>query len=110
VKIAGTLVRRTFAGPPNYESVRHGDAPETYWLVQLSEPACIIGDSTERDLNQAHANIREIQLVVDKDVYQSKKRLVGQKVLATGTLFGAISGHHHTPVLLTLRSLSRSSQ
>jgi hypothetical protein len=40
------------------------------------------------------------------DAYAAYKELVGKRVVASGTLFGAITGHHHTPVLLTVRTLS----
>ncbi len=29
VTLSGTLVRKTFPGPPNYESVKKGDKPES---------------------------------------------------------------------------------
>jgi hypothetical protein len=106
VKIAGTLGRKTVPGPPNYESVRNGDRPETYWFVQLSRPVCVGEDEKEPDLNPAKNDVGSIQLVLAPDAYAAYKELVGKRVVASGTLFGAITGHHHTPVLLTVRTLS----
>jgi hypothetical protein len=106
VKIAGSLERKTVPGPPNYESVRNGDKPETYWFVKLSEPICVAEDEKEPDLNPAKKGVGRIQLVLSPDAYAAYKELVGKRVVVSGTLFGAITGHHHTPVLLTVLTLS----
>jgi Domain of unknown function (DUF4431) len=106
VKVAGTLGRKTVPGPPNYESVSNGDRPETYWFVQLSRPVCVGEDEKEPDLYPAKKDVGSIQLVLTPDAYAACKELVGKRVVASGTLFGAITGHHHTPVLLTVRTLS----
>lgn len=108
VTLSGTLVRKTFPGPPNYESIRKGGRPETSWFLDLSESLCVNESATEPDLNPKQIGVREIQLVVKPDQYQQHKGLVGRKVLATGTLFGEHTGHHRTPVLLTLRTLDEA--
>ncbi len=105
VKLEGTLVRKTFPGPPNYASVRKGDRPETYWLLNLGRPVCVDPDPRNADLNGPQENVSVVQLVVDPKVYRTHARLIGKRVIATGTLFGAITGHHHTPVLLTVATL-----
>ncbi len=105
VTLSGTLVRKTFPGPPNYESVKKGDRPETSWLLDLPESVCVNEDKTDPDLNPKQSGIHEIQLVLQTEQYQQHKGMVGRKVLATGTLFGKHTGHHHTPVLLTIRKL-----
>jgi len=105
VTLSGTLVRKTFPGPPNYESVKKGDIPETSWFLDLPESVCVNESKTEPELNPQQNDIREIQLVVKPQQYQQHKGIVGKKVLATGTLFGEHTGHHHTPVLLTVRTL-----
>ena len=106
VNIAGSLERKTVPGPPNYESVRSGDRRETYWFVKLSRPVCVGEDEKEPDLNPAKKGVGSIQLVLSRDGYAAYKELVGKRVMVSGTLFGAITGHHHTPVLLTVRTLS----
>lgn len=106
VTLSGTLVRKTFPGPPNYESVKTGDKPETSWFLDLPERVCVNEDKSEPDLNPKQSGIHEIQLVIQPEQYQQHKGMVGRKVLATGTLFGEHTGHHHTPVLLTVRTLN----
>jgi hypothetical protein len=110
VTLSGTLVRKTFPGPPNYESVKKGDRPETSWFLDLPESVCVNESKTEPDLNPKQSGIHEIQLVLKPEQYQQHKGMVGMKVLATGTLFGEHTGHHHTPVLLTVRTLDEPSK
>ena len=64
VKIAGTLGRKTVPGPPNYENIRNGDRPETYWFVKLSRPVCVGEDEKGPALNPAKKNVGSIQLVL----------------------------------------------
>ena len=40
----GTLSYSIFAGPPNYEDVRKGDAPEATYLLKLDASICATGD------------------------------------------------------------------
>jgi hypothetical protein len=107
VKLTGTLIRRTFPGPPNYESVRKGDRAETSWFLELPRPVCVDEDKTD-NLSPAQNNVGRIQLVVSQEDYTRYHGLVGKRVVATGTLFGEHTGHHHTPVLLTVKALARA--
>jgi hypothetical protein len=54
------------------------------------------------DVDVAKTGVRRIQLVLDQQGYDSLRRFLGKKVTLRGTLFGAITGHHHTPVLLSV--------
>lgn len=101
-------MRKTYPGPPNYASVAHGDRPETYWFLSLSAPVCVDEDKLDPLLNPAQENIRTVQLVLDPEMYKKYKTLVGKQTVATGTLFGEHTGHHHTPVLLTVSSLAET--
>ncbi|MBZ5547108.1 MAG: DUF4431 domain-containing protein [Acidobacteriia bacterium] len=107
VALHGTLVRKTFAGPPNYRDIRKGDKAETYWLLNLDSPICLNEDKAEPDLNPAQKNVRRVQLVLDQEAYEHFKAMLGKRVVATGSLFGAHTGHHHTPVLLRVSSLEQ---
>jgi hypothetical protein len=107
VTISGILVRKTFPGAPNYESIRKGDKAETSWLLKLPTAVCVNEDSADPDLNPKQGTVREVQLVLQPEQYVQHKDLVGKKVIATGTLFGEITAHHHTPVLLMVRTLGQ---
>jgi hypothetical protein len=99
VAVEGKLVRRTYPGPPNYESVQQGDRPETGYYLELVAPTCV-GRGADSLLDPAHASITAIQLVLDSAGYARLRPRLGTVVRLEGTLFGAYSGHHHTEVLL----------
>ena len=105
----GTLLRRNFAGPPNYQNIYKGDKAETFWLLKLESSICVARDRANPDLNPSQKNVREVQLVINnKGDNEKANALLGKRVVATGTLFGAHTGHHHTPVLLTVTYLDVS--
>ncbi len=96
VVLEGKLQRRTYAGPPNYESVAKGDRPETGFYLLLAKAICTAGD----DLSDPQRNVRLVQLVLNKEGYDRLRPYLRQPVRLRGTLFGAHTGHHHAPVLL----------
>ena len=99
VTLEGILASGTFAGPPNYESVEAGDRPETVLLLRLKDPVCV--DAAADGMSDAVQGADAIQLALrDARQLADLKRLVGRPVRLSGSLFGAMSGHHHTPVLL----------
>jgi Domain of unknown function (DUF4431) len=106
VKVTGRIARKTFPGPPNYESVRKGDRAEMYLFVDSPSPVCVLEDKADPDLNPSQDHIREIQLVLKPEMYKTYSGLIGNHVVVEGTLFGAHTGHHHAPVLLTVKSIA----
>jgi hypothetical protein len=108
VKLPGTIIRKTFPGPPNYESIRKGDKPETYFILHLSKPIC----TTASGDNDAESGVRDIQLILTQKQYASYKKLVGNKIPVTlpGKLSHAITGHHHTPVIMEVVDISSSTR
>lgn len=107
VSLYGTLTRKIFAGPPNYQDIHRGDAAEAVWMIKLDSPICVNQDKAEPDLNPSQQNVRVVQLVLKKEEIERANTLLGRKVVASGTLFGAHTGHHRTPVLLTVTYLDR---
>jgi hypothetical protein len=105
VTLTGTLVRETFPGPPNYSSISQADEAETYWLIVLGAPVCVSEDRAEPALNPRQNAVNKVQLVLQRQQYEQNRTLLGREVIATGTLFGEHTGHHHTPALLTVRTL-----
>ena len=103
--VTGKLTIKTFPGPPNYESVQKGDREESSLLIELHHPVCVAEDKNDPDLNPSQGGVTAIQLVLEPEAYKTYKPMVGREVVATGTLFGAHTGHHHTPVLLTVKTI-----
>jgi hypothetical protein len=106
--LCGTIIETTYPGPPNYESVKDGDRPEIYWVLHLDVPICTRGEA-DNELNASEENIKEVQLVLKEKQYNLYKDLVGTKVCVFGSLFHAISGHHHTIVLLTVKEIKKAA-
>src|SRR5215472_16788896 len=97
VRITGTIIERTFPGPPNYESIKDGDEPETYWPLVLRGPVCVDQGDPGDLINEGKKGIRRIQLVLhDEGAYDKYHRLLGKRVVATGTLYGSHTAHHKT--------------
>jgi hypothetical protein len=96
VQIAGTLVRLTFPGPPNYTSTAQGDRPETYFFLRLARPLCTVGNA----VNDARSDVRLVQLLLDAAGYQALRPRLRERVTLRGTLSSALTGHHHAPVLM----------
>jgi Domain of unknown function (DUF4431) len=102
VTLVGVVTFKTFAGPPNYESVASGDRAERVAVLELKEPICVRGKSPDL-INEPRDGIMTVQLVI---ISRSPVTLVeGHKIAVTGTLFGSHTGHHRTPVLLQVRAV-----
>jgi hypothetical protein len=106
IQLTGTVSRKTFPGPPNYESVRRGDKPETYWILHLARPICTTADAN----SDAESNVTEIQLILTPKQYVLYRKFVNgrTRVWVTGKLSHAITGHHHTQVLMEVAGMSGS--
>jgi hypothetical protein len=48
--------------------------------------------------------------VLQPQQYTQHKSPVGKRVIAIGTLFGEHTAHHHTPVVLTVRTLEDAAK
>jgi len=103
VTVAGTVVVKVFPGPPNYESVAAGDAPERTYILQLAEPICVSGQDLLK--NGPVADLRELQLVLPADA----QFVPTARVRVRGTLFGRQTGHHRTPVLMHVVRFERAT-
>ncbi len=108
VKLTGVLKQHTFAGPPNYESIRAGDKSERYWILHLTTPICVSADSSSDSLNVGEARVDKLQLVFIHRSYSEYPNVLNRKVEVAGTLTHAITGHHHTKVLIIVQQISLS--
>jgi hypothetical protein len=104
VQLTGTISKKTFPGPPNYESIRRGDKPETYWILHLPRSVCTTAGAD----SDAESGVTDLQLILTQKQYALYKKFVGRKVrvTVTGRLMHAHTGHHHTPVLMEVTDIS----
>lgn len=99
----GKLMMRHFAGPPNYESVRHGDEDGLVLILQLPVAACI--DDT--DVGTSHQRLRTVHVwTSDEHLRSTLHRLVGHFVTVTGEGYAAHSAHHRAPLVLEAKAVT----
>ena len=105
VTLTGKVYSKVFPGPPNYESVKRGDRPETTLILSLATPTCTT-NKTADDIDVPEPDIREVQLVLSKPSdWKLIKRVLGKPVVITGTLFHSHTAHHRTKILLDVAEL-----
>ena len=103
VELTGILIRKIFYGPPGYGEDPKTDKKEYAYIIKLEKPISAIA-AEDDTTNESHDNVKEIQVVNIKHI--SLKPLLQKRVTAKGTLFSAITGHHHTDVLINLEEIS----
>ncbi len=98
VSITGKLARHTFYGAPGFGEDPKHDEKETGFYLDLPTPVCTLAgrDEVDRPLD----DVRRVQLVLDAEGYARLRPFLGKRVTLRGTLFGAITGHHHAAILL----------
>ncbi|HKR59365.1 MAG TPA: DUF4431 domain-containing protein [Pyrinomonadaceae bacterium] len=110
VTVAGTLRSQIFPGLPNYESIKRGDRKERAIIVTLAAPTCSTRNDSPQGLDDPETDIREMQLVVTKSAHwKTVERRLGKRVVVTGTLFHAHTGHHRTKVLIEVTNIRRGA-
>lgn len=105
VSVSGTLVRQTYPGPPDYESLTRGDEPRVIWVLLLDRRICVV-DSNRRYPRQY--NEKEVQLVLAPDQYVQYRSLLGERVIATGKLLPG-GARYQKRLVLTASEINRTS-
>jgi hypothetical protein len=108
VKLTGRIRIKTFPGPPNYESVKKGDAPEEAWVLHLTRPICVKAGK-ENEFDVAERNVTDVQMALEPEQYKVWRKFARRTgpVVVTGTLFHSHTGHHHTDVLIDVKEIER---
>ncbi|HEY1722536.1 MAG TPA: DUF4431 domain-containing protein [Magnetospirillaceae bacterium] len=101
VTLTGKITSHFAWGPPGYGEDPKHDAKEGYIALDLDRPICVTG-MDDGFLQDPENDLKRLQLLYYPDSYPFKKKWLGKRVSVTGTLFHAISGHHRTPVLITV--------
>ena len=101
VTLRGVLSKETFPEQPSYGSIANGDHPATYFFISPAQAICVAAGNTN-DNETAESQIAKVQLVFPPGAlgYDSLRPYLGKQVECHGSFFHAISGHHHSSVLL----------
>jgi hypothetical protein len=95
--LAGTVGVETFYGPPGYGESPATDSTERQAILHLEKPLCTLASDDE----PAEQNQVKVTLVPMGNL--SLREFVGKTVTVRGSLFHALTGHHHTKVLIEIR-------
>jgi hypothetical protein len=101
IELKGKILRHTFPGVPNYQSVEEGDAPETRWVLEI--PASEI------------QRLEQARFIPRNDLFESEEKgwvqliapesesdpiqFLDHLVVVQGYL-GSLIFHAHTPVAI----------
>lgn len=106
VAVTGKVVSRTFYGPPGYGENPKTDSRESQYLLLLDRPIDVLSTpefETER-------GVKQITLVVVDFKATPVRPWLHQRVTIEGTLFHAITGHHHTRVLIEVSTIGAATR
>jgi hypothetical protein len=106
VTLTGKITRHLEYGPPGYGESPATDAKEVYWYLDLDEAVCTTATAGDTPDDQGEEDIGRLQIVFLHG-YPQGGGWVGHRASITGTLFHAITGHHHTPVLITAEQTTK---
>jgi hypothetical protein len=110
VEMRGALSVETFPGPPNFSDLAKGDKPERVWILTLSQPICVSANTSD-ELYRAVPKATRVQVgFADFDGYKRYESMLGHDVVVSGSLFPAHTGHHHTDILMTIRTIKRTGR
>jgi Domain of unknown function (DUF4431) len=99
VTLSGTITKHMNYGPPNYGEDPARDAKEFSWYLELDDPVCVNGKNDDSPEGEAEKNVRKLQIVY-LNGHPKGDGWINHRVSIEGTLFHAITGHHHTNVLI----------
>ncbi|RYE76356.1 MAG: DUF4431 domain-containing protein [Oxalobacteraceae bacterium] len=97
IMLVGTVTLETFYGPPGYGESPETDSKERQAILHLAKPLCTLASGDEpAEQDQAKVTLVPMDNLGLQD-------FVGKVVAVRGSLFHAITGHHHTDVLIATR-------
>ncbi|QWV95125.1 DUF4431 domain-containing protein [Geomonas oryzisoli] len=102
-ELTGKLIEKVYYGPPGYGENPKTDSKEHATVLRLTSPIKVIADKKD-EINETKNNIKELQVINIKrlplSIYLKKN------VRISGRLSSAITGHHHTDVLVEIDSIA----
>lgn len=101
VVLNGKLTVKRFYGPPNFGENPETDAKEDVQILSLNKPINVRDYNPDMGNETSIESVNELQLVLSLP----HKKFVDKTITVSGTLFYAHTGHHHTDVLMDVRSV-----
>lgn len=104
VTAEGRLTLRHMPGPPNFESVRHGDEDRLTLILVLPEAVCIDDSGDFADPKERFKTVHVWSL--DPAVHRKLKQSVGMIVTITGDGYASNNALHHASLVLEAKTVS----
>jgi hypothetical protein len=104
VELEGQLIVESKYGPPNYGENPRTDSKVRIRVLVVSKPVNVRGNPQDALNKESLEGIRRIQL----NLFNLKtpyKQLIGKRVVVSGTLSHAITGHDYTKVVMDVHSI-----
>jgi hypothetical protein len=106
VEVSGKVVLRTFFGPPNYGENPGTDTRETQGLLELDSAICTTS-SGSKDPNAEDERDQRVVTLIPTLSGLDLAAYAGERVRVKGSLSHAQTGHHRTPLLMTVAKITR---
>jgi len=110
ITLRGKLIRHTFPGVPNYESIEDGDYPETRWVLEIpkAEVQWLIDSKYVSENLYEGSSEGWIQLIPACSE-QSPQPFLNKQVVVKGYL-GTLASHIHTPATIEAKEMYDTTQ
>jgi hypothetical protein len=105
ITLRGRLIRHTFPGVPNYESIEDGDYPETRWVLEIgvAEIRQLIASRYVSDEMYGSCQKGWVQLI-SNDTEQSPMPYLNKQIVVKGYL-GSLPSHLHTQATIEAKEI-----
>jgi hypothetical protein len=95
-------------GPPNFESIRHGDEDRLTLILSLPQSACIDDGGNFANPKDRFNTVHVWTL--DPAVRRRLRSFVGRTVTVTGKGYAANNALHYAPLVLEAKSVTARSR
>jgi len=96
IELEGVVEFQIFPGPGNYCSIEGGDSVEQCWYI------CVVSAQIPKEWDFPDVKGEKICIGRIED-----ESLIDQRVIVRGTLFNAHTAHHHTLLLMNVKTMEK---
>lgn len=103
VTAKGRLTLRHLPGPPNFDSIRHGDQDMLTFILVLPRTTCIDDGGDFADPKNRFSTVHVWTL--DPTVHRRLRNSVGKIVTITGEAYARNNALHYAPLVMDAKSV-----
>jgi hypothetical protein len=106
ITLRGTVLRETFPGPPNYESL-DTDTAETYWMLAMPVSITVRMSAFDEFPPYDVPEVGVLHMLLKPEQYQAYGGIVSSTAAVTGRIYPCHTGHHRGDALLEVTAACR---